>query len=105
MLSNLGNFVSSFSSRSRKTVSSVLQESKLEKAEINRLLSKVSSFTSASDYVPALISPLTEIQRTPIIDLFRELELRMKTLYNISSTLSLISSSMENIFRWRNKEN
>lgn len=104
MRSNLGNFVSSFGTNSRRTVSSVLQESKLEKAEINRLLNKVSSFTSAADYVPTLIAPLSEIQRTPFIDLFRELELRMKTLYNVSSTLSLISSSMENIFRWRNQK-
>lgn len=104
MRSNLGNFVSSFSNNSRRTVSSVLQESKLEKAEINRLLSKISSFTSAADYIPSLISPLSEIQRTPLVDLFRELELRMKTIYNVSSTLSLISSSMENIFRRRNQK-
>jgi CII-binding regulator of phage lambda lysogenization HflD len=38
------------------------------------------------------------MQRAPIIDFFRDMELKVKTLYNISSTLSVLSSSMENIF-------
>ena len=98
MLNNLGNFISSFGSNSRKNVSSVLRDSKLEKQELGRMINKLSSFVSAGDYIPVYVSLLSEMQRAPIIDFFRDMELKVKTLYNISSTLSVLGSSMENIF-------
>jgi len=98
MLNNLGNFISSFGSNSRKNVSSVLKDSRLEKEELSRMINKVTSLVSAGDYIPVYISLLSEMQRSPMIDFFRDMELKMKTLYNVSSTLSVLSSSMENIF-------
>jgi hypothetical protein len=98
MLNNLGNFISSFGSNSRKNVSSVLKDSRLEKQELSRMINKVTSFVSAGDYTPTFVSLLSEMQRSPMIDFFRDMELKMKTLYNVSSTLSVLSSSMENIF-------
>jgi hypothetical protein len=98
MLNNLGNFVASFGSNSRKAVSSVLQDSRLEKQELGRMINKISSFTSAGDYIPLYVSVLSEIQKAPMLDFFRDIELKIKTLYNISSTISILSSSMENIF-------
>jgi hypothetical protein len=98
MLNNLGNFISSFGSNSRKSVYSVLQDSRLEKQELGRMINKLSSFVSAGDYIPVYVSLLSEIEKAPMIDFFRDMELKLKTLYNISSTLSTLSSSMENIF-------
>ena len=98
MFNNLGNFISSFGSNSRKSVSSVLQDSRLEKQELGRMINKVSSFVSAGDYIPLYVSLLSEMDRAPMIDFFRDMELKIKTLYNISSTLSVLGSSMENIF-------
>lgn len=98
MLNNLGNFISSFGSNSRKNVSSVLKDSRLEKEELSRMINKVTSLVSAGDYIPVYISLLSEMQRSPMIDFFRDMELKMKTLYNVSSTLSILASSMENIF-------
>lgn len=97
-LNNLGNFISSFGSSSRKSVSLVLQDSRLEKEELSRMINKVTSFVSAGDYIPVYASLLSEMQKAPIIDFFRDMELKIKTLYNISSTLSILASSMENIF-------
>jgi hypothetical protein len=98
MLNNLGNYIASFGSDSRKNIHSVLQNSRLEKEEIGKMIANLSSFTTAADYVPVFVSPLSTIQREGLIDLFRDTELRVKSLYSISSTLSVLSSSMENIF-------
>lgn len=98
MLNNLGNFISSFGSNSRKNVYSVLKDSRLEKEELSRMINKVTSFVSAGNYTPVFVSLLSEMQKAPMIDFFRDMELKMKTLYNVSSTLSILSSSMENIF-------
>jgi len=98
MLNNLGNFISSFGSNSRKNVFSVLKDSTLEKQELSRMINKITSLVSAGDYIPVYVSLLSEIQKAPMIDFFRDIELKMKTLYNVSSTLSILASSMENIF-------
>jgi hypothetical protein len=98
MLNNLGNYISSFGSNSRKNITSVLRKSTLEKEEIGRIISNLGSLTTAADYIPVFVSPLSSLQRESLIDLFRDTELRVKSLYSISSTLSVLSSSMENIF-------
>ena len=98
MKNNLGTFINSFSLSSRKAVESILHESRLEKQEIGRMIQKITSFSSAGDYLPLVVAPLNEIQRVSLVDYFRDMELRVKSLYNISSTLSTISSSMANIF-------
>ena len=43
MLNNVGNFISSFGSNSRKNVYSVLKDSRLEKEELSRMINKVTS--------------------------------------------------------------
>ena len=98
MLNNLGNYISSFGSNSRKNIHSVLKKSTLQKEEIGRMIADLGSFTTAADYIPVFVSPLSTLQRETLVDLFRDTELRIKSLYSVSSTLSVLSSSMENIF-------
>ena len=98
MRTQLNEYISSFNRQYRKTVVSVLSESVVEKAEIGNLVNKIGSFTSASDYIPSLVSSLTTIQREPMVDLFRDIDLRIKTAYDISRTLSILRSSMESMF-------
>jgi hypothetical protein len=98
MLNNLGSHIASFGSNSRKNISLVLRKSTLEKEEIGKMISSISSLATAADYIPVVVAPLTSLQRESLVDLFRDTELRIKSLYSISSTLSVLSSSMENIF-------
>jgi hypothetical protein len=98
MLPKLSEYVSSFSRQTRRTVNDVLAESRLEKAEIGKLVAKISSFSSAADYIPSYVSALSPLQREPIIDLFRDMDLRIQTNYDISQSLSLLRSSMSAIF-------
>jgi hypothetical protein len=98
MLMELNDHISSFSRQARRTIQSVLSESKLEKAEIGRLINKISSFSSASDYIPTLVSNMMVMQKEPLIDLFRDVDLRIKTNYDISKSLAMLKSSMSTIF-------
>jgi hypothetical protein len=98
MLTQLSESISSFNRQSRKTVNQVLSESIVEKAEIGSLVSKIGSFSSAADYIPSLVNSLSTIQKEPIIDLFRDMDLRIKSTYDISRTLSILRSSMSSIF-------
>lgn len=98
MLNQLSNYISSFSKQSRRTIQSVLAESKLEKAEIGNLITKIGSFASAADYIPSLVSTLSSIEKEPLIDLFRDMDLRVKTNFDISKSLGLLRSSMAALF-------
>lgn len=98
MLMELSDHISSFSRQARRTIQSVLSESKLEKAEIGRLISKISSFSSASDYIPTLVTNMAVMQKEPLVDLFRDMDLRIKTNYDIAKSLAMLKSSMSTIF-------
>lgn len=98
MITQLGENISSFNKQSRTTVSQVLSESIVEKSEIGNLMSKIGSFKSAADYIPTLVRSLNTIEKTPIIDLFRDMDLRVKTSYDIAKTISTLRSSMSSIF-------
>lgn len=94
----LSDHISSFSRQSKRTIQSVLSESRLEKAEIGRLINKLSTFSSASDYIPSIVTNLSTIQKEPLIDLFRDIDLRVKTNYDISRSIGMLRASMATIF-------
>lgn len=98
MQTQLSDYISSFSTQTRKTIESVLNESKVEKSEIGLLINKVGSFSSPADYIPSLVTTMSPIQKEPMIDLFRDLDLRIKTNFDISNSLSILRESMSSIF-------
>jgi hypothetical protein len=98
MLTELNDQITSFSSQSKKKIASILSESLIEKNELSNLISKVSSFTSPASYSPRTVRPLEVTQKESIIDIFRDVDLRIKSQYDVSNSLSLLASSMSNLF-------
>lgn len=98
MLTELNDQITSFSSQTRRKISSILSESLMEKSELSNLISKVSSFTSPASYSPRVVRPLEVTQKESIIDIFRDIDLRVKSQYDVSNSLSLLSSSIANVF-------
>lgn len=98
MLTELNDQITSFSSQSKKKIASILSESLIEKNELSNLISKVSSFTSPASYSPRTVRPLEITQKESIIDIFRDVDLRIKSQYDVSNSLSLLASSMSNVF-------
>ncbi|MFN9110216.1 MAG: hypothetical protein ACK5XN_09125 [Bacteroidota bacterium] len=98
MLTELNDQITSFSSQTRRKITSILSESLMEKNELSNLISKVSSFTSPASYSPRVIRPLEVTQKESIIDIFRDIDLRVKSQYDVSNSLSILSSSISNVF-------
>ncbi len=98
MLTELNDQITSFSSQSRRKIASILSDSLLEKNELSNLISKVTSFTSPASYSPKTVRPLEVTQKESIVDIFRDVDLRVKSQYDVSNSLSLLSSSMSNVF-------
>ena len=63
-----------------------------------KLVAKITSFSSAADYIPSYVSMLSPMQREPLVDLFRDMDLRIQTDFDISNSLGLLRSSMSSIF-------
>lgn len=98
MLNKLTEQINSFSNQTRLSVHSVLAQSAREKSEIGNLIKKVSSFISSADYAPKIINQLEVMQKEFIIDMFRDIDLRIKTQFDISNSMSMLSASMNNVF-------
>jgi hypothetical protein len=98
MKQNLSEQINSFGTQARKSIYSVLSEVSNEKNEVGRLVSKLTSFTSAADYAPRFIKQLEPLQKEFIIDMFRDLDLRVKSQFDISNSISNLSSAMANVF-------
>lgn len=98
MLPELSSYITSFSAQSRRSIHSVLSESLRDKAEIGKLISNLSTFVGPADYSPRMIRQLEPMQREFIIDMFRDIDLRVKTEYDVSNSINNLSSAMTNIF-------
>lgn len=98
MLTKLSEYINSFSAQSRRSIHSVLSEVSTEKNEIGKLVNKLSSFSSATDYAPRIIRQMEAVERDFVIDIFRDVDLRVKTQFDISNSISLLASSMTNVF-------
>lgn len=98
MLNELSDQIVSFSSQSRRKIASILSESLVEKNELSNLVSKISSFSSPANYAPNIIRPLEPVQKETIFDIARDVDLRTKSQYEVSNSISLLTSSMANIF-------
>ena len=98
MKQNLNEYVNSFSSQTKVSVESVLSSVSSEKSEIGRLVNRFSSYTSPADYAPRIIRQLEPVQREFIIDMFRDIDLRVKTQFDVSNSLSILSAAMTNVF-------
>lgn len=98
MLTRLSEYINSFSAQSRRSIHSVLSEVSAEKNEIGKLVNKLTSFSSATDYTPRVIRQMESVEREPILDMFRDIDLRVKTQFDICNSISLLGSSMNNVF-------
>jgi hypothetical protein len=94
----INEYTNSFGSQSRRSIHSVLSEVSLEKFEIGKLVNKISSFTGPTNYVPRVIKQLEPLQREFVVDMFRDLSLRVRTQFDISNSLSVLNSAIRNVF-------
>lgn len=98
MLTQFSDHIRLFSRQARMAVSQVLEEVSADKVEIGRLVNKLSSFIGPADYSPRSVRQMEPIQREFLIDMFRDIDLRIKSEFDISNSLSAMSSAMNNVF-------
>lgn len=98
MLSLLPDTISILSRSANQKVSSLVRDMKLEKSDIQKLISSISKYASTSDYIAARVSPFSLIEKQPLVELFRDSYLRMRQLYSVANSVGFLANSMTSLF-------
>ena len=94
MLNYLPNTITTFATKSRQTIGSLIKNVKADKAQFSELVKNVSNFQGGADYAPVVIRPLSVISAESLVDLFRDLDLRFSRYFQASNGISVLANSM-----------
>lgn len=98
MLQYLPDTIQTFSSQSRKTVSSLIKSIKTDKSQISSLVANLKNFDFQANYSPALAIRYSPLNIEGVVEFFRDSSLRVNQLFSASSSISNIINSMVSIF-------
>jgi len=98
MLKQLPNVINSFSNSSQATVSSLINQMKIDKSDVSSLISKLSQIRVDTSYSPSIFSQFSSLNKEFFIDIFRDADLRMRSYYASANTVGLMLNSMIDIF-------
>ncbi len=94
MLNYLPNTITTFATKSRQTIGSLIKNVKADKAQFSELVRTVSNFQGGADYAPVAIRPLSTISAENLVDLFRDLDLRFSRYFQASNGISILANSL-----------
>ena len=94
MLNYLPNTITTFATKSRQTIGSLIKNVKADKAQFSELVKSVSNFQGGADYAPVSIRPLSIISAENLVDLFRDLDLRFSRYFQASNGISILANSL-----------
>ncbi len=89
--------INTFLGANRENVSSLIKQMKMDKVDFNSLMSKLRSSPRLNDFTPAQIINYATLRKEPVVDLFRDSSIRIKTLYNTANANGLVLDSMVSI--------
>ena len=98
MLLHLPETIQTFSSESRKTVGSLIQSIKADKAQISALIQNLRSFDIGANYNPSLALKYSRLELEGIVEFFRDSSLRVGRFFNASAAVSNIANSIVAIY-------
>ena len=98
MLRQLPEVLETFSSQSRRTVSSLLQSVKGDKTQISVLVQNLRNFDNSVNYSPALALSYSTMNVESVLEFFRDSGLRVSRFFSAASSISNILNSMMSIF-------
>lgn len=98
MLQHLPESIQSFSTQSRKTVSSLIQSIKADKAQVSALVENIRSFEGTANYSPTLALRYSLLNVEGVLEFFRDSSLRVGQFFSASSSISNVLNSIATIY-------
>jgi len=98
MLLHLPETIQTFSNESRKTVGSLIQSIKADKAQVSALIQNLRSFDIGANYNPSLALKYSRLEVEGVVEFFRDSSLRVGRFFNAAAAVSNIANSVVAIF-------
>ena len=98
MLRQLPDVLQTFSSQSKRTVSSLLQSVKGDKTQISTLVQNLKNFDNNANYTPSLAINYSLMNVESVLEFFRDSSLRINEFFSAASSISNVLNSMVSIF-------
>lgn len=98
MIHALPETISLYSSASRATVSSLIRDMRLEKTDLNFLVTKMSNMTVDLNYTGAKVASFSLLTKEAMVDAFRNAYLRMQNLFNAANATGIALNSIVSVF-------
>lgn len=98
MIATLPQTISLYSSSSRSTVSSLIRDMKVEKADLQFLVNRISSMSIDQNYSSSRIPMFSLITKEVLMDSFRNSFLRIQNLYDAANATGIALNSMIDVF-------
>jgi hypothetical protein len=98
MIHALPETISLYSSASRATVSSLIRDMRLEKTDLNFLVTKMSNMTFDLNYTGAKVASFSLLTKEAMVDAFRNAYLRMQNLFNAANATGIALNSIVSVF-------
>ena len=98
MINNtLAGSINTFLNANKENVYSLVSQMKMDKIDFNSLMSRLRTSPRLNDFTPAQIANYATLRKEPIVDLFRDSSIRIKSLYNAANANGLVLDSMVSI--------
>lgn len=101
----LPSLINTLSNNSQSNIYSLIKEIKTSKQDLSSLISRLNSFRADANFSPTNFGAFAEMNKQVFIDIFRDIDLRIKSYYSsinivnlfINSTIDVFSSEIEKI--------
>jgi len=98
MINKLPNTINAFTTSSKKTIQSLIREMKVDKTNLDGLISNLFNYKANSDYAAGRVQQLSILDRQIFIELFRDSSLKINQFFTAANSIGLAINSMIDIF-------
>lgn len=94
----LPTIINTLSKNTQSTISSLISEMKQSKQDIPGLVSRLNSFRIDTGFSTTTIKSFDKLDKQILVDIFKDIDLRVKSHYASANTVNLLINSMIDIF-------
>lgn len=94
----LPSIINTLSTGSQESINSLIMEIKSSKQNVSSLISRLSSFRLNSNFSPVNFNAFDKINRQVLVDVFRDIDLRLRSYYSSANVVSLFINSIIDVY-------
>ena len=94
----LPSLINTLSNNSQSNIYSLVKEIKASKQDVSSLISRLNSFRADANFSPTNFGAFAELNKQVFIDIFRDVDLRIRSYYSSINIVNLFINSIIDVF-------